>query len=333
MKIAVLTNAYPPMKGGASRIAELQVGILEAAGHQVRVFRPETDWFRWPAPIRVFRHLVDLFSHRDMVDKIIGWHPDVLLTHNLTGCGFGTAGAVCRVKGEERRVRWVHVLHDVQLFEPSGRLRETEPVTYWQKVWSGMRRSFFRSPDAVISPTRWLLDQHKRRGWFDGVHTEVLANPAPEITFALRAPSDLLKLLFIGSSKEKGSELVDRIAKRTSMPVQRIASAPHEQIMDAIREADVLLLPSQIMENQPTVLLEAASVGLPVIASDVGGVRETLGDAGLVVPRDDEEAWVKAIESLRDPETYREQSTAMYELAKRHDPEAYAESFLRLIAE
>jgi glycosyltransferase involved in cell wall biosynthesis len=327
MKIAVLTNAYPPMKGGASRIAELQVGILEAAGHQVRVFRPETEWLRWPAPIRLLRHLADLFSHREMVDKIIAWHPNVLLTHNLTACGFATPSAV-----QSEQTKWMHVLHDVQLFEPSGRLRISEPFTYWQKMWSAMRRSFFHSPDLVISPTQWLLDQHARRGWFEGVRCEVLANPAPGIAFALRAPSDPLKLLFVGHSKEKGSELMDRIAKRISVPIQRIASAPHGQIMDAMREADVLLVPSQIMENQPTVLLEAASVGLPVIASDVGGVRETLDGAGLVVPRDDEDAWIKAVDSLRNPDTYREQSTAMYELAKRHDPEAYTTRFLSLIA-
>lgn len=333
MKIAVLTNAYPPMKGGAGRIAELQVGVLEAAGHQVRVFRPETEWLRRLAPIRFLRHLADLFSHREMVDKIVAWHPDVLLTHNLTGCGFGTPSVVQDAKSKEQRaVRWVHVLHDVQLFEPSGRLRVSEPITSWQKMWSGMRRSFFRSPDLVISPTQWLLDQHKRRGWFEGIRSEVLANPAPGIAFALRAPGETLRLLFVGGTKEKGAGIVSRLASRMPYRITTVMNAPQKEIMDAMREADVLLVPSQIMENQPTVLLEAASVGLPVIASDVGGVRETLGDSGFVVTRDDEEAWVKAIESLRNPETYREQSTAMYELAKRHDPEAYATRFLSLIA-
>ncbi len=333
MKIAVLTNAYPPMKGGASRIAELQVGILKEAGHQVRVFRPETDWFHWPAPIRAFRHLADLFSHRDMVDKIIGWHPDVLLTHNLTGCGFGTASTIQDVKNKEQRaVRWIHFLHDVQLFEPSGRLRESEPVTVWQKTWSGLRQRFFGAPDLVLSPTQWLFDQHIRRGWFDGIRSEILPNPAPPVVFALRAPSESLRLLFIGGTKEKGAELVERLMSRMPHRVTTLMNASHAAVLDAMREADVLLVPSQIMENQPTVLIEAASVGLPVVASDVGGIRETLDGAGLIVPRDDEDAWITAIESLRDPETYREQSSSMYELAKRHEAEAYAARFLSLIA-
>ncbi|MCR4256401.1 MAG: glycosyltransferase, partial [Candidatus Uhrbacteria bacterium] len=215
MKIALLTNAFGP-PGGAGRIAELQTDILKNAGHEVRVFRPDTAWLRWPAPIRLLRHLADLFSHREMVDKIIAWHPDVLLTHNLTGCGFGTPSVVQDAKSKEQRaVTWVHVLHDVQLFEPSGRLRASEPVTNWQKLWSGMRRSFFRSPNLVISPTQWLLDQHKRRGWFEGARCEVLANPAPEIVFAMRAPGETLRLLFVGGTKEKGAGIVSRLASRT----------------------------------------------------------------------------------------------------------------------
>jgi glycosyltransferase involved in cell wall biosynthesis len=196
-----------------------------------------------------------------------------------------------------------------------------------------MRQFFFGVPDLVLSPTTWLLDQHARRGWFESTRKEVLPNPAPPTSFAMRAPSDSVRLLFVGGTKEKGVSLVVRLASRKAYRFTTLTNASQKEVMDAMRETDILLFPSQIMENQPTVLLEAASVGLPVVASDVGGVRETLGDAGLVIARDDEDAWIEAIESLRDPDMYREQSTAMYELAKSHDPEAYAESFLRLIAE
>jgi glycosyltransferase involved in cell wall biosynthesis len=50
------------------------------------------------------------------------------------------------------------------------------------------------------------------------------------------------------------------------------------------------------------VILEAMSVGLPVIATDIGGVREAVrhGREGLVVPARDPDALAAAIASVLD---------------------------------
>lgn len=63
-----------------------------------------------------------------------------------------------------------------------------------------------------------------------------------------------------------------------------------------------LLLSRQ--EGFPLVVLEAMRAGLPVIASDVGGIREAVrpGRTGALVPRGDEDALVAALdELLADP--------------------------------
>ena len=314
------------MRGGASRIAELQVRMLETSGHEVRVWRPESPWLKWIAPLRLIGHLTDLLPQANVAKEILEWEPNVLLTHNLTGCGFGTPSYVQR-----HGIRWVHVLHDVQLFEPSGRLRDAKPITRWQKIWSGMRRNALGQPNLTLSPTAWLLEQHQRRGLLVGSHAELLPNPAPEIAFALRAPGERLALLFVGGTKEKGLGVVQQIEERAALSVKKLFDASQEDVMDSMRQADILLFPSQIMENQPTVLLEAAAVGLPVIAADVGGVRETLNGAGIIVPKDDVSGWIETIEFLRDPNHYRDHSTKMYELAKAHDPREYHARFERLI--
>ena len=56
----------------------------------------------------------------------------------------------------------------------------------------------------------------------------------------------------------------------------------------AYAEADLLVLPSRA-ETYGMVITEALARGIPVLASDVGGVREALADdrAGLLVPPDD----------------------------------------------
>jgi glycosyltransferase involved in cell wall biosynthesis len=53
--------------------------------------------------------------------------------------------------------------------------------------------------------------------------------------------------------------------------------------------ADVMLLPS-FSDAMPMTVLEAMALGVPVIASDVGGVRGMLGEAGVCVPPGDVEA-------------------------------------------
>jgi len=66
--------------------------------------------------------------------------------------------------------------------------------------------------------------------------------------------------------------------------------------LGAMSDADVFVLPS-LAEAFPYVVLEAMSLGLPVIASDVGGVREALDDgrAGALVAPGDPDALSAAL--------------------------------------
>jgi glycosyltransferase involved in cell wall biosynthesis len=50
-----------------------------------------------------------------------------------------------------------------------------------------------------------------------------------------------------------------------------------------MKKSFALLMPSRLQENQPTVIVEALTHQLPVIASPCGGIPETLGEAGMVV--------------------------------------------------
>jgi glycosyltransferase involved in cell wall biosynthesis len=68
----------------------------------------------------------------------------------------------------------------------------------------------------------------------------------------------------------------------------------------ALEAMDVAAMPSVLPEGLPTAALEAQAMGLPVVAADLGGTRETLvaGETGALVPPGDAAALAEALRPL-----------------------------------
>jgi glycosyltransferase involved in cell wall biosynthesis len=81
------------------------------------------------------------------------------------------------------------------------------------------------------------------------------------------------------------------------------------------RDARVLLAP-YLVSNRPRVVLEAQANAIPVLAADVGGLRECVPPGGVLVsPSAPVEEWVRALDELwEDPARYAEFAAA----AKHH---------------
>ncbi|MCS0604847.1 GT4 family glycosyltransferase PelF [Streptomyces sp. LP11] len=78
-----------------------------------------------------------------------------------------------------------------------------------------------------------------------------------------------------------------------------------DDIKDAYAAGNVVML-SSISEGFPFTLIEAMSCGRATVSTDVGGVREAVGDSGLVVPpRDPARMAAAALELLDDAERRR----------------------------
>ncbi len=69
------------------------------------------------------------------------------------------------------------------------------------------------------------------------------------------------------------------------------------EILEAI---DIAALPSVLAEGFPTASMEAQAAGLPIVASDIGGTRETLtvGETGFLCPPGDAAALAATLEPL-----------------------------------
>ncbi len=118
---------------------------------------------------------------------------------------------------------------------------------------------------------------------------EAFARPAPELDHA--------RLTVWGA----GPDLEGLRARAAALGIaERVTFAgATADPLGAIASADVFVLPS-LAEAFPYVVLEAMSVARPVVASDVGGVREALdcGRAGVLVAPGDVGALATALRSL-----------------------------------
>jgi glycosyltransferase involved in cell wall biosynthesis len=97
--------------------------------------------------------------------------------------------------------------------------------------------------------------------------------------------------------------------------------------------ADVFVLSSR-SEGLPMSVLEAMAAGLPVVATDVGGVSELVleGETGLLVPRGDTTALAQALERLlRDADLRRRMgATARARVEREFDLTSFQEAHVEL---
>ena len=107
----------------------------------------------------------------------------------------------------------------------------------------------------------------------------------------------------------------------------------HGGLMDRYRAAEAFLHISWT-EGMPQVLLEAFASGTPVVATAVGGVPETAGEAALLIPPGDPDAAARALERLAaDPELRRRLVAAGIERVRGRTLEAQSARVARFLAD
>jgi glycosyltransferase involved in cell wall biosynthesis len=223
-------------------------------------------------------------------------------THNLIGLGF-----LIFILFKKKKYRHLHTIHDIQLLHPSGLLmwgKENIIVSVVSSVYQEILKSYLNTYSTIISPSQWLLDIHKQQGFFLKNKSLVIPNPVKtEVAVNEKICDSKRKFTFVYVGQiehHKGINLLlDAFRSLTAQDVELVVVGDglllyklinnnndsritfkgrqtSEEVMKIMNDAHCLVVPSLCYENYPTVILEARLVGLPVIGSNFGGIKEMI---------------------------------------------------------
>ncbi len=110
------------------------------------------------------------------------------------------------------------------------------------------------------------------------------------------------RLLLIGSGAMQFlscEETLRTFVAENKMESAVIFAGSVSNVQEYLQASDYFLFPSE-SEALPLALLEALAVGLPTVASDIGGCRDIITDGrnGRLAPPNDEAAWVAGLQEL-----------------------------------
>jgi hypothetical protein len=205
----------------------------------------------------------------------------------------------------------------------------------WQQVrpWThatllpslALERHVLERATQVLAWTQWAANSVRRAA--PKAHITTLHPGLDLQQFAPRTRSERsrTRVLFVGARFESkgGTDLlaalgpdlgnrceVDAVTQEAPPAVEGISwhqLAPgDDRLIELYQQADIFCLPSHA-DSAPWAIVEALACGTPVVASDVGGIPDLIGDdAGIVVPRGDRRALGAALRGLTDDPTRRD---------------------------
>lgn len=184
---------------------------------------------------------------------------------------------------------------------------------------NGVDPFFLQGPERMRSPETFEVVFAGRVWPNKGVHLMLEA-----VQRAATLTSRPLRARVIGNSDYGSASTLSAYERRLremastmSVPVEFESFVDHATLRDHFRGAAAACLPSLSAEARPLAALEAMATGLPVVTSDLPGMKEAVGAAGIVIPRGDPRGMAGALAAMADDEgAWIRRSRAAREFAK-----------------
>jgi glycosyltransferase involved in cell wall biosynthesis len=128
--------------------------------------------------------------------------------------------------------------------------------------------------------------------WQKGVHVLIEA--------VNRLPAEAVSLVILGDEARFPDYARDLRQGAAHPGIRFLGQIPHDDLWGHLQEMEVLVFPSLWYEGAGLVIQEAFATGLPVIASDLGAIPESIRDGvdGLLFPAGDSERLAEILTGL-----------------------------------
>ncbi len=337
--VRVLTSAPEPADEGTEVFPN---GLTVERRHFANVYQIYKAP-RGPLLAKVRWHLKDHFhpeSERICGEVMDDFQPDVVNTHDLQGIGYNLLNAIGA--RDVPCIQTLHDFGFMCLSMNMFRDGHECGHHHLPCVASTLiKRSYFKHIRtlAFISPTAALLERH-RPHLPPGAETHVIpyvlsfepTRPVPVTGEAAAMLDDgRVKLIYVGQLEPwkgveflislleglldtvrfhltivGGGSLLDTLQRRAANVdwLAVVGKVPPANVGGYMSRSDLLIVPSLWFENAPLVISQAVELGLPVLASNTGGLPEMITDGvnGALLPRGERAAWQAALERVcREP--------------------------------
>lgn len=293
INILIATGLYPPESGGPATYSKLLEERLPALGFMVRV-----------VPFSRVRHLPKLFRHIAYLIMCVyaARGVDIVYAQDTVSVGLPAALAAMLM----RKKLLVRVPGDYAWEQARQRFGVSDELDEFQKKSYGLRVGFLRAvqkfvvrrANAVVVPSDYMKRLVGNWGTPERVHRIYSSIEPPTTVPPTERPEGFLVVSAGRRVPWKGFEALERVVAREEKWHLFIATGlPRVQGLGWIQAADVFVLNSTY-EGLSHLLVEAMTLGTPIVATNVGGNPEVVGECGLLVPAKDDEALYAAIKHV-----------------------------------